>query len=165
MKVEGHDYLTYDEMMVKIGSMSGLYVASESNSKVAAAIASAGVMDSMASVWLPVVGPDASDEEREGVKEKLLVQLVQLDTTLSSSAFVASEDMSFADIVTLPPVLSLFKYVLGEDVRNSLGNIQKWIDRMCAMDAVASATGMLHCSLVTLHCIFSQLDGSIILLA
>lgn len=165
MKVEGDDYLTYEEIMVKIGSMSGLYVASESNSKIATAIASAGVIDLVASAWLPVVGPDASDEERESVKGKLLEQLAQLDTTLSSSAFVASQDMSFADIVTLPPVLSLFKYVFGEDVRNSLGNIQQWIDRMCAMDAVASATGMSPCSLITMHCIFSQLDSSIFLLA
>jgi hypothetical protein len=107
------------------------------------AVAHAASIDRLAAYWLPLAGPTSSDDDREKVKGELLGELQKLDEKLSNASYLASTEMDFADIMMLPSVLGLFQYVLGEDVRGELGNVQAWIDRVYAEKVVSSTVGML----------------------
>lgn len=108
----------------------------------AGTVAHAASIDRLAACWLPHAGPASSDEDRDKVKEELMSELKKLNDVLSKSSYVSSGDMHFGDIMMLPSVLGLFQYVLGEDVRGELVNIQAWIDRMCSQEVVGSTVGM-----------------------
>ena len=104
-------------------------------------LAHAGRIDKLAANWLPLIGPVCTDEQRESVKEDLLRELEGLNGRLASSEYVMGGEMSFGDISMLPNVLSLYQYVLGEDVRNEFGNISAWIGRVCSNASVSSVVG------------------------
>ncbi len=42
----------------------------------------------------------------------------------------------------LPDVMSLFKYVLGEDVRNEIKNVQQWILLVTKEEKICKVTGV-----------------------
>lgn len=104
-------------------------------------LAHAGRVDTLAASWLPLAGPTCTDEQREGVKGDLLRELQALNERLASSEYLMGGDVSFGDIAMLPNVLSLFQYVLGEDVRNEFGNISAWVGRVCSNESVSSVVG------------------------
>jgi len=124
-----------------VAKMSGMH---RDDDVFAGAVAHAASIDRLAACWLPLAGPTSSDEDRDKVKNELMVELQKLDEKLSSSPYLVATEMDFADIMMLPSVLGLFQYVLGQDVRSELGNVQAWIDRVYAQEVVSSAVGMLN---------------------
>lgn len=116
-------------------------------------LAHAGRIDRLAASWLPLVGPTCTDEQRESVKGDVLRELQALNERLASSEYLIGGDVSFGDIAMLPNVLSLFQYVLGEDVRNEFGNISAWVGRVCSNASVSSVVGT--CLMIDVICTVS----------
>lgn len=106
------------------------------------AVAHAACIDRLAACWLPLAGPTSSDDDREKVKGDLLAELYKLNERLSAAPYLVTTDMDFGDIMMLPSVLGLFQYVLGDDVRSELGNVQAWIDRLYTKEVISSTVGM-----------------------
>lgn len=127
-------------MCIVVAKMSGMH---RDDDDFVGAVAHAACIDRLAASWLPLAGPGSSDDDRNEVKDALMSELKKLDDMLSQSSYLTTAEMDFADIVMLPNVLGLFQYVLGEDVRQELGNVQAWIDRLYAHEVVSSTVGML----------------------
>jgi len=101
----------------------------------------AAEMDSLAGPWLPMVGPASSDEDRNKTKDRLEAALKKLDADLQKG-FLVSDAVTFADVVMLPNVLGLFKYVLGTSMRSKLPHVEKWIANMAQNEHIGSVIGM-----------------------
>lgn len=127
-------------MCIVVAKMAGMH---RDDDVFVGAVAHAASIDRLAASWLPLAGPASSDDDRNQVKDELMSELQKLDDMLSKSSYLTTAEMDFADIVMLPNVLGLFQYVLGEDVRQELGNVQAWIDRLYAHEVVSSTVGML----------------------
>lgn len=120
--------------------MAGLL--DESTAEVnAAGLAHAATIDRLSAPWLPLQGPDSSDADRAAVQEELFDALKGLNTSLESGGFVGGGSLKYGDMVVLPAVLWLWRYVLGEDVKSGLANVHGWIGRMLDDERVVAGVG------------------------
>jgi hypothetical protein len=172
-----------------VGTMAGLV---EGEEALHPALSQAAAIERLASSWLPLQGPNASDEERGEVKDELFGELKKLNEALEGRAFLGpqSDGLTYGDVVVLPAVLKLWQYVLGEDIKGELGNVKGWIERMCADEKVIAGIGgalvwwwvvqvvpwgfcmacvsesllsRAHClALIVTHCIFSRMGHTML---
>eukprot|EP00889_Picochlorum_renovo_P001758 jgi/Picre1/28788/NNA_004185.t1 len=133
---QGDDLVEYKDVMAQVAKMVDMYPSDDATcASLDDVLAHAGRVDTLAASWLPLAGPTCTDEQREGVKGDLLRELQALNERLASSEYLLWEGTFLLETLPmLPNVLSLFQYVLGEDVRNSFGNISAWVGGYAPMN-------------------------------
>ena len=95
----------------------------------------------MATPWLGWKGPKSTDAERASCKEGVLGVLKELDGVVGSGGgYVGGGDgLGYGDVAVLGPVLWLWRYVLGGDVKGGLGGVGGWVARVVGDARVVKA--------------------------
>lgn len=93
------------------------------------ALTHAAAIEALAEPWLPWKGPRCSDEVREASKAELLGALGAFGDFVGDT-YVGGGEVSYGDVVVLAPVLWLWRYVLGGDVKGGLEGVGGWVGRM-----------------------------------
>lgn len=132
-----------------VGILAGLVppVASEGDSSSSSAspallgISLGSRLESVATPWLGWKGPKCTDAERVSCKEDVLGVLKELDGVVGSGGgYVGGGDgLGYGDVAVLGPVLWLWRYVLGGDVKGGLGGVGGWVARVVGDARVVKA--------------------------